>query len=63
MTDQEILRIMSEAKKQIEVDINLSGLHYYEDIRERKVREMYVFYPAIAALPAGKFKELWDKAA
>lgn len=62
MTKQEILKVMSETKKQIEADINLSKSRCYEDIRERKIREMYIFYPAIATLSAGKFKELWDKA-
>ncbi len=63
MTETEILKIMAAAKRQIEADAGSSKAYRYEDMRERKVREMYVFYPAIAALPAGKFKELWDKAA
>lgn len=63
MTDQEILKVMSEAKKQIEAESSLSGANCYEDRRERKVREMCVFYPAIGTLTAGKFKELWDKSA
>ena len=63
MTDQEILKVMSEAKKQIELESRLSRANCYEDMRERKVREICVFYPAIGTLSAGKFKELWDKAA
>ena len=63
MTDDEIITVMSIAKQQIEADINLSKSRCYEDIRERKIREMYIFYPAIVTLSAGKFKELWDKAA
>ena len=27
-----------------------------------KIKEIYVFYPEIAELTAGKFKELWDAA-
>ena len=62
MTDQGILKVMSEAKKQIEAESLISKSRCYEDMRERKVREMCVFYPAIGTLSAGKFKELWDKA-
>ena len=60
MTETEILKIMAEAKRQVEADARASKA--YEDMRERKVKEMYVFYPEIAELTAGKFKELWDAA-
>ena len=63
MTEQEILKVMSDAKKQMELESRLSRANCYEDMRERKVREMCVFYPAIGTLSAGKFIELWDKAA
>ena len=63
MTDQEIIEIMSETRKEIDRRRELSSLYFYDDIWDREVREMYIHYPDIAALPAGKFKELWDKAA
>lgn len=62
MTDQEILKVVSETKEQIEAESLKSKSRCYEDIRASKVREICVFYPEIAELTAGKFKELWDAA-
>ena len=62
MTEQEILKIMAEVKRQVEADARASKAYRYEDMRERKIKEIYVFYPEIAELTAGKFKELWDAA-
>lgn len=61
MTEQEILKIMAETKRQVEADARASKTYRYEDMRERKIKEI-LFYPEIAELTAGKFKELWDAA-
>ena len=37
MTEQEILKIMAEAKRQIEADARASKAYRYEDMRERQV--------------------------
>lgn len=63
MTDNEIMEVMAETKKEIERCKALSSPFFYDEIWDREVKEMCLFHPGIGGLPAGKFRELWDKAA
>lgn len=62
MTENKIIKIMSETRKEIQRRRSLSSPYFYDDIWDEEVDRMHLSYPYIEALPQEKYRKLWDKA-